>query len=186
MLAREWSGLGQTQAALLMGWKNATQLSLIEQGKRMPPHTLLVRMSDVLGVSLDWLFGLDNEPERDSRSAAVKASVRQISRMLERNSTAVATALFDVHRYDTVPAIRASRLVTTVFELCDAVGKFRAADPKYFDNTRCSAMLLRTVDDARSAVENVDALLGKSERRTATALKAGRAALVSEGVCNDV
>lgn len=181
--AREMNGLGQTQAALLIGWKNATQLSLIEQGKRMPPHTLMIRISAVLGVSLDWLFGLDDEPERDSRSAAVKASVRQINRMLERNAMAVCTALHESHRVDTAQAIRSTKVVSRVTTLCEAVNRFREIDPMSFDEKRGSATLLYVAKEALESIGQVCSLLDQSVRRTEFALRHGREAMKVNADC---
>jgi DNA-binding XRE family transcriptional regulator len=71
--ARELNGYSQTEAALLIGWKTPTQLSLIEQGKRIPPHYVLLLISRAYGVSTDFLYALDDEAERDSRTAGKKA-----------------------------------------------------------------------------------------------------------------
>jgi len=178
--ARELSGFGQTEAALLMGWKNATQLSLIEQGKRMPPHQVLIIASTVLGISVDFLLGLDSEPERDSRTAARNAKVRQIADMLHRNAEAVTKALFESHRFDPAPELRASRVITKVTSLCEAVGRFHAINPEFFENCRGSATLLRTANDASVAIAKVNTLLEQADRRAEFSLQQGRAAIAGE------
>lgn len=179
--ARELNGFAQTEAALLIGWKNATQLSLIEQGKRMPPHHILLLISRAYGVSTDFLYTLDDEPERDGRTAAKKAQVRQIAEMLQRNAEAVTKALFEAHRFDPAPELRASRVITKVTSLCEAVGRFHAINPEFFESCRGSAMLLRTANDASVAIEKVNTLLEQADRRAEFSLQQGRAAMASDG-----
>lgn len=179
--ARELNGFAQTEAALLIGWKNATQLSLIEQGKRMPPHHILLLISRAYGVSTDFLYTLDDEPERDGRTAAKKAQVRQIAEMLQRNAEAVTEALFETHRFNPAPELRASRVITRVTALCAAVDKFRATNVDQFDTTRGSALLLHAAKEAGEAVEKVGDLLDQADRRAEFALRHGRAAMAGDG-----
>lgn len=178
---RELNGWGQTQAALLLGYKNATQLSLLEQGKRMPPPVLLIQMARVYGVSSDYLLGLSDEPERDPSTAAVKASINQVRVMLDRNATAVCEALHQSHRFDTSQAFRETGVVSRVKYLLDSVTRFREISPISFDDTRGSAKLLYAAREADEAITEVGNLLDQAHRRAEFALRHGRAAMASDG-----
>lgn len=175
--ARELNGFGQTQAALLIGWKNATQLCLIEQGKRMPPHHILLLISRAYGVSTDFLYTLDDEPERDGRTAAKKAQVRQIADMLNRNAEAVTEALFEAHRFDSAKEIRGCSIVSKVTAVCDAVTRFRTINRVMFDTARGGAALLHATTQAKEASIRVGGLLDQSARRSEFALQHGRAVM---------
>jgi transcriptional regulator with XRE-family HTH domain len=175
--ARELAGVGQTQAALMVGWKNATQLSLIEQGKRMAPPQVLLALSQTFGVSMDWIFGLDSEPERNSSMAAVNARTRHISELLERNARAVCGAMFQAYRADPTTEIRGIKLVSKIDDLCVAVNRFKAINPELFENSRGSATLLRTARDAAEAGAALGNLLDREARRTELAMQMGRDAL---------
>lgn len=177
--ARELNGWSQGEAAKRLGFTNGTQLNLWETGNRLPPLHSIPDISATFGVSVDFLMGLDDEPERDSSAAARNAVVRRMSVMLERHAGAVADVLLAAGRFDPVPQMRASQVVSTVAALCNAVERFRGLNSKMFDDARAGAMLLRTARDAREAIDKVDGLLDASDRRVEFALKQGRNALLA-------
>ena len=177
--ARELNGVSQWEAAKMLGFANSTQLSLWEQAKRPVPLQLVTHIAMILGVSTDWLLGVDDEPERDSRMAARNAVVRQMHALLLKNSEAVAEVLLEAHRFDVHPEIRATRVCSVVVELTDAVERFRALNPELFDNARCGALLLRTATDARSAIDKIASILDEAERRVAFTLGRARAAMAA-------
>lgn len=67
--ARELNGLSQTEGATLLGYKKSGQLSQIESGKKAPPLSVLVRASEAYRVSVDYLLGASEEPDRDPKNA---------------------------------------------------------------------------------------------------------------------
>lgn len=177
--AREMNGLAQFELAQSLGLANSTQLCLWEQGKRLPPMHFLALLSAALAVSVDWLLGLDDAPERDSATAARGAVVRRMTAMLERHAGAVADVLLEAGRFDAVPELRNSQVVSKVASLCYAVDKFRNLNPRLFDDARAGAMLLRTARDAREAVDRMAGLLDASDRRVEFAMAQGRNALLA-------
>jgi transcriptional regulator with XRE-family HTH domain len=174
--AREMSGLTQGELAQALGFTNGTQLCLWEQGRRLPPLHFISLLSTAMAVSTDWLMGLDDAPERDSATAARNAVVRRMSDMLERHAGAVADVLLEAGRFDAVPELRNSQIVSKVSSLCHAVEKFRNLNPNLFDDAKAGAMLLRTAKDAREAVDKMAGLLDASDRRIEFALEQGRLA----------
>ena len=60
--ARERAGLSKTELARLIGVKPPS-VTNYEQGKRKPTVETLSIMSEVLGVTSDWLIG--NEPDNE-------------------------------------------------------------------------------------------------------------------------
>jgi putative transcriptional regulator len=70
--ARTRRGWNQSELARRLG-KARQHLSQIEQGKQQPRAELLIEIATVLGVSVDYLFGLtdDDERPRGRKAAAV-------------------------------------------------------------------------------------------------------------------
>jgi transcriptional regulator with XRE-family HTH domain len=58
---REQMGLSQHELARLCGF-GLTQISRYETGQQEPSLSALLKLADVLGVSLDYLIGKSNDP----------------------------------------------------------------------------------------------------------------------------
>lgn len=91
--ARELNGIPQKEAARNAGLGNSTQLSLWEQGRRVPPLYALVNMAKTLGVSMDFIFGLSADPERDARAARRNACVHAVHQMLGKTAETIADGI---------------------------------------------------------------------------------------------
>lgn len=178
VIAREINGWDQSEAAVLLGYKNSTQLSLIERGVRLPPYAVLVAASSSYAVSIDFLVGIDDEVDLDSRSAARNALVRRLQGTLEKHARLVAGVLLDQSRFDPGAAIRATRLVSTVEALCQAVERFRARNPD-FDEAPVGALMTRAAAEARACIEKVGALLDGADRRAELALQRAHEAIAA-------
>ena len=176
--AREMNCFSQGALAQALGFSSGSQLCQWEQGQRLPPLHFIALLSSTLAVSVDWLMGLDASPERDSATAARNAVLRRMTAMLERHAGAVTDVLLEAGRFDAVPELRNSQIVSKVSSLCCAVDKFRNLNPEMFDDARAGAMLLRTARDAREAVDKMAEMLDASDRRFEFALAQGRDALV--------
>jgi transcriptional regulator with XRE-family HTH domain len=165
--ARELNGFGQTQAALMMGWKNATQLSLIEQGKRMPPHQILIIASTVFGTSIDFLLGLSDEPERDPKKAERDAAMRHVHCLIEKNAADMTTML-QLYLRNGTPAVSSSRaLLAAGAGLVQAVARVRELNPKAFDEKlKGGSILISAAAAADKALIEVRAMLEKHDRFT--------------------
>lgn len=131
--SRELNGMSQTEAAEAFGYRNSTQLSQWEKGKRMPPILRLIQATSIYRVSLDYLLGLSDEPDRDPASAerrillaAVEADLRSATQRLtdmlmfktKRGSPAISTAVLIVQEGET---------------MVNAYKRFVALNPKYED-----------------------------------------------------
>lgn len=170
--ARELNGFGQTQAALLMGWKNATQLSLIEQGKRMPPHQVLIIASTVLGTSVDFLLGLSSEPERDPKQAERDAAMRHVHCLIENNAKSMTGMLLQYLSNGAPSVASARRLMGAAQALVDTVNRVRELNPKAFDEKLKGGAKLITASEAMdAAMHEVSQMLEKHERFTEFAFK---------------
>lgn len=175
--ARGLSGLGQGQAAKVLGLGNQTQLALYERADRLPTHVALLELSRLYGCSIDFLYGISQDPDRDGASAARNAEVSRVQGLLEANARAVAGVLLDGIRVDSSANIRATHVLATVADLCDGLDRFYASNQDLFDEARGGALMLRRCREARESLEKVVGLLDAADRRTEHALLAAREAM---------
>ena len=80
-LAREMSGLTQSQVAGQLGWHRPT-VSEIEAGRRRVPAEELKTLSELYGVNVPWLMG---EAEEDGMSDRAKLAARQLGKLSDED-----------------------------------------------------------------------------------------------------
>jgi len=163
--ARKINGWTQTEAAEQLGEGNSTQLSLWEAADRMIPLAKLVRVADVYSVSVDYLVGLSEEPERDARVAERASVMRQLGSMMNNMSLMLATQL---QRYleGGAPAVLATRtLLSKSEEFANAVARLRELNPQAFDEElRGAPTVLRLHDEMIERVTEARRVLDRHER----------------------
>ncbi|WP_162600836.1 helix-turn-helix transcriptional regulator [Paraburkholderia sp. C35] len=95
IVARVMSGMTAVEAAERFGYKNSTQISLIESGDRPTPrdHQFLRQASDVYAVSCDFLLGLSPHMEFDGRVAHQHALMRGAESILGGLAAQFATVM---------------------------------------------------------------------------------------------
>lgn len=76
--ARLLNGLSQTEAANMIGYATPAQLSQWESARRRPPLAALAAYADAMNVSLDYIFGRSDEPERLVRLVRQNACMRAV------------------------------------------------------------------------------------------------------------
>lgn len=82
--ARELSGLGQSEAARLIGYATPAQLSLWEKGWRLAPISELIKAARIYGVSIDFLTGESDEVDRDPSMGMRHSILKGVRHQLER------------------------------------------------------------------------------------------------------
>ena len=175
--ARNLSGLGQSEAALMLGYGNSTQLSLIERAERLAPHCVLLRACEIYGVGLAFIYGTAVDPDIDGHASARNAEVTRIRGLLEANARAVAGVLLDGVRVDSSTNLRETQFLTAVGDLCEGLDRFQAMNQELFDEAKGGALLLRRGREAREAISKAEALLDRADRRVEIALQQGREAM---------
>lgn len=165
--ARKINGWDQTEAAAKFGYKNSTQLSLIEQGKRLPPHEVLIAASAIYGVSVDFLLGLSDEPERDPKAAERQAAMRHVHALVAGTSEHMIALLLQYLAHG-VPSVRISeRLLQKTQTLVDAVSRTREMNPKLFDEKlKGGSGLVRAAVEAAESCSTAREMLTRHERVT--------------------
>jgi transcriptional regulator with XRE-family HTH domain len=165
--ARRLNGWDQTEAAERFGYTNSTQLSLIEQGKRLPPHEVMIKASEVYGVSLDFLYGLSDEPERDPKAAERQAAMRHVHSIIEGTGAQIISRLM-LYLAQGVPSVRTSEAMLDALQvLVDEVHRTRELNPKLFDEKmKNGSKLVRAAVTAAEACSQARDMLARHERVT--------------------
>lgn len=167
-LARELNGWSQEVAASKLEYVNSTQLSLAEKGARLPPVVKLIKAAEVFGVSIDFILGICDEPERDPRTAERQAALRHVSSLMETTSRTIVTAILS--HQSAAPSITATkRLAESANQAIQAVEQLRAANLDVFDGElRGAATVLRTIDELQQEVQKAREMITRHDRVTET------------------
>ncbi|MBD9361315.1 hypothetical protein [Methylomonas fluvii] len=148
-IAREMCGLTGLEAAELLGYANSSKLSKIEHASdpETIPAFLPYKAAIVYQVSLDYLFGLSSDWQRDP----VIAQEQQIRRALEKVSTDESNAIRDLFEQLTIVEQAATVAFNRFGEIKRIVNRFREINPE-FDELKLGAKLLRVVEETHSEV----------------------------------
>ena len=161
-IARELSSINQTELALALalGYENSTQISIWEKAARTVPLHQLVRASTVLGVSLDFLCGLCDDPTRDPAAARRRAYLGAVRAQIERLSEEI-VGTFEVADRLTGPDAENFRAVVRAADtLAEAIQTLQRLNGGRFDDLRGGSPVVAACHAAQEAV-----LVGKAALR---------------------
>lgn len=144
--ARELSGITQTNAARLVGMANSTQWSLYEGGRRAPPLHVILSAAKALGVSLDFIFWMDDDPERSARKARRNSCVRATSSMLLQIANDIASLIDSSDNLSGPDAQNFRELLSASRELTEAVANLHRLNVKTFESARGGATVLAAAE----------------------------------------
>ncbi len=161
--ARALNGMSQTDAAIRMGYKKSAQLSQWEHGGRLPPIDRMIIASLVYGVSLDYLYGLSDEPERDQHDAARRALARNMEDHLRAHADRIAEALIAYSKTGGVNMMTIKSLVARAHDCAAAVRRFVEMNAKKFDNMPGSATVLHACVSLEALAREGSAMVARVE-----------------------
>lgn len=153
IVSRVLSGMTAVEAAERFGYRNSTQISLIESGERPTPkdHQFLRQASLVYSVSCDFLLGLSPHMEYDGRVAHQHALMRGTESILSGIAAQFATVMIQFTS-QTQPVPEDFTRVSEAVEFVEgALGEMR--ERHGLDDVRGSAKLVRAVSELTKAVE---------------------------------
>lgn len=93
LMARELNGYTQTNAAKRLGYATPSQLSQWEMARRTPPIKMLMRACSVYRVSMDYLMGISDEPDRDPATVVRHQVMSAAEEMLATMAHEIADAM---------------------------------------------------------------------------------------------
>ena len=147
LAARQMNGYTQTEASDLLGYRKrtSTQLSLCEQKRRLPPLVTLVRAAHVYRVSVDYLCGLTDEPDRDPASEVNLHIIRSAEGMIRAQTQGLIDFL-QAQMEAEGPAYAIARSVLNEGEeLVGALNEFLRLSGDQFQEMKGGARLLRVL-----------------------------------------
>jgi transcriptional regulator with XRE-family HTH domain len=135
--ARRGAGFSQIEAAHQIGHKGVTQVSLAEDGKRIPPLIDLIKLANLYCVPLDFLVGRIDDPiaeaEEQSNGLVVRAVSNSISNCISTFTKAVSEhvgVVLSGQREDRLDLQAAVRLSD---QLNIAIERLKEINPEYQD-----------------------------------------------------
>lgn len=161
--ARELNGLSQTEASHLMGYRKSTQLSLWEHGNRLPPIDRMIVASLVYGVSLDFLFGLIDDPDRDQQLSMRKSLARSLEATLKTHVEAIAETMLVFSKTGGINTLTIKALVARASEAAASMRRFAELNTKKFDDMRGSATVLHACVSLEALVREASAMLQRAD-----------------------
>jgi transcriptional regulator with XRE-family HTH domain len=143
-VAREINNFSQQKAAELLGYKNSSKLAKIEGATdtNSVPLWLIPKAADVYKVSVDFLFGISDDWERDPVVAAERETSKWVFDVWERAKVAEVNAIRVVHNKQVSIVKSITSALTRSKENLQQVERVRELNPE-FDELRGGAKLLR-------------------------------------------
>jgi transcriptional regulator with XRE-family HTH domain len=139
--ARGIAGLDQGTAARLLGYTCGVHLSEAENGRRFLTLPKLRSAAELYGVTLDYLFGLNEHPLRDPVSSVQEAVAKRISADVHHLArTLVGETANPVRTYLPGGAM-AQRLAGVVLEADAALQRLRERCPAFDSEIPASALV---------------------------------------------
>ena len=181
--ARELGGVTQTELAEKLGHMNTTQISLWEAGQRLATLHALVQSSVILGVSLDFLCGLCDDPTRDPAAARRRACLGSVRAQIERLSEEIIGNFEIAGRLTGPDATHFRDVVRAADALTEAVQTLQRMNGGKFEDLRAGAPVVAACHAAQEAV-----LVGKAALRVhddAHAALMRRLAVIGRGEATD-
>ena len=145
-IARSCAGMQANIAAQRLGYTNATQISLAENGERIPPLHILVEYAKLYVVPLDFLCGLIDDPIADGMETnqgvianAVSEAIREQFQCLVRSvseQASVTIAGYNQDRRDLQVTCNIAQQAKAALE------RVRELNPEFDEDWRGTARLV--------------------------------------------
>lgn len=153
-IARSCAGMQANLAAQRLGYTNATQISLAENGERIPPLHILVEYAKLYVVPLDFLCGLIDDPIADATETnqgvianAVSDAIREQFSALVRSvseQASVTIAGYNQDRRDLQATCNIAQKTKVALE------RVRELNPEFDEDWRGTARLVKYLEGLES------------------------------------
>lgn len=146
--ARNLNRLDQIDAARMMGYKNSSALSKIETGFAKIPKDFLVKAAITYGVSMDYLMGLHDEPERDPKTAEHQAILRSVREQVNKQNDALVTVLLGNAADMTPMAGHLNSMLAAIEKCFSSFDTVCRKNVEFQEDVLAGSSLQRAIDDA--------------------------------------
>ena len=167
--ARKACGITQDKASEVIGHKGVTQLSLAEDGQRLPPLMTLIQLSDLYSVPIDYLIGRIDDPiaERGEHnqglitrvvSTTIKEQFETFAQSVAEQA-AVTISGFSDDRDDMIAMCGAAE------EAMAALNRVKELNPEFDEDWRGSAKLEAALHRVQVLMQGVRARIDAERRQ---------------------
>ncbi|WP_301001528.1 helix-turn-helix domain-containing protein [uncultured Parasutterella sp.] len=158
--ARELCNLSQQSAAQKLGYRNSSKLAKVERATdtNSVPLWLIMRAAKLYEVSVDYLFGLNEDWEKSARLTIERQTglwLHEQWEILRRRDLAVLQSLYA--RTEILDGVVAEQLMLTK-ELKEALNSFRYLNPD-FDDYRGGNRLVSVSEKIQDAILKAESKL---------------------------
>ncbi|NDI85107.1 helix-turn-helix domain-containing protein [Undibacterium crateris] len=162
--ARNLNRLDQIEASQLLGYKNSSALSKVESGFAKIPKDFLIKAAKAYGVSMDYLMGLHDEPERDPETAERMAILRAVREQIAAQNDRMVTVLL-ANAADMTPMQGyMSSLLTSMNKCFLAFDTVCRRNSQFEEDVIAGSTLQSAIDEAHAVVQAANKFM---ERRQA-------------------
>ncbi len=145
---REAAGATLTDAAVDLGYSQPVQLSVTENGERLPTLRVLVQYAASFGSTTDFLLGLSGDPEPDPAAVLQRHLSAGLTETFRHLLATVSATSVDLVRDVRPVAARALRLAAATVECRKALATVRKVNRDFDDACRGGAGLVARIDAA--------------------------------------
>lgn len=165
--ARTLAGYGQHEAAERLDYATPGQLNQQEMGSRLAPLNVLIKIGRLYGVSVDYLVGESDEPDRDPSSGNRAAILRGVRNALDSTARVVVEAV-DRHAHLVGPAAGNVRsLIDSGRRMADAINALPRLNAEQFDDLKGGATAMRSLAEFEAALADATRRLRLHDARDA-------------------
>lgn len=167
-IARSCAGMQANIAAQYLGYTNATQISLAENGERIPPLHVLIEYAKLYVVPLDFLCGLIDDPIADGVETnqgvianAVSDAIEEQFQYLVRSVSEQASVTIAGYNQDRRDL---QVICTTGLQASAALERVRELNPEFDEDWRGSAKLVSLLQSLADAAAETNERLDRERR----------------------
>ena len=161
--ARNLAGYSQSKAAEILGYKNSSKLSKVEQATdtNSIPLWLIQRAALVYEVSVDWLFGLSDDWEISHRMLQERNTEHWLFSHMEKKRLEAIQILKNLHDRIEVVSVAVKSSVKAVYDVVDALDKVRNINKNFDEDIRGGNSLLKAVEKAHEIAKISECKINK-------------------------
>ena len=151
--ARVMAGFTKVDASTLLGYANTSMIAKIESvqptNRKELSIELLIKASKAYGVSIDYLLGVSDYPERDPETVEQMAVYAAIQTNLKVASVSLMHFIID-KTHDQLHSSKTQSVIADSLELCNLFDRVRELNQPVFDeDIRGGANLISQVTKTR-------------------------------------
>ncbi|NDY89749.1 helix-turn-helix domain-containing protein [Ideonella livida] len=165
--AREIAGMQQIEAATAVGYKTAVQLCIAESGSRLLGADKMVKLARLYGTTLDYLFGLAEDSDKDPAASAQRQIASYVTSQLGELAKAMVSTNVAAVRTMGVDIAETMRLSAATLELDRAIATMRRLNPDLDDQAKGLATVILKSEAASELARVIVARRDRAHRALA-------------------